>query len=196
MDDSLYDAFFAGCAELGLATPELANLEGAFRLSADRIEFARARLASEIHAEAEVDVVAFGSIARREMTIESDFDYSVVAYGLPATSDAADEALRVADHLRTEFGEKEVAKPGAAGVFGTVVSGPEIAENIGLQADTNHTQTRRILLLEESVSLRNPARHLELLTTIVERYLADRLMGSDGVLGSCSTKLVLLTPPV
>lgn len=46
-----------------------------------------------------------------------------------------------------------------------------MSEHIGLDDDTNHNLTRRLMLLEESVSLLDPAKHDALLTSILDGYL-------------------------
>lgn len=57
------------------------NIARARALSDDRIRLARQYL--DPHRVEGLDVVGFGSLARREMTTESDFDYIVLALGLP-----------------------------------------------------------------------------------------------------------------
>lgn len=115
-------------------------------------------------------LVAFGSMARQEMGPESDFDYLVVAQSLTADP----------SHIRTyreaaEKGRRSIAadKPGLTGLFGTVVAEPDLVTRIGLDEDTNAQQTRRVLLLEESIPLSEPNSYRNLIRALINRYLLD-----------------------
>lgn len=123
-----------------------------------------------------LDVVAFGSLARREITDESDFDYLVLATELPSDPDATLDLLTVADSLRRQWATEdghtgEVRAPGASGVFGQAVGAFELVHQIGLQGDTNHSLTRRMLLLEESVSLQQSGVREAVIEATLRRYL-------------------------
>lgn len=90
--------------------------------------------------------------------------------------DARDAACRRrlhrrAAHRRWRAGRK--CRPGRRGLFGHIASAPGLTERIGLEQDTNVSTTRRLLVLEESVSVYRPDRRLELLRAILERYLFD-----------------------
>ena len=54
-----------------------------------------------------------------------------------------------------------------------MVSAPELVERIGLEFDTNASLTRRILLLEEGVSVLRPDLHRDFVNVILGRYLLD-----------------------
>lgn len=170
-------------ALIDLTMSDVPALLAAYELSESMI--ARARelfLARADETGKSVDVVAFGSLARREFTSESDLDYLVVTYALDSRPGAARHLLEYADSLRTRLVDGvELRAPGATGVFGRVISAADMVERIGLEEDTNHSHTRRILLLEESVSLYEPERHAELLAGIVSRYLYERAPGRDNV---------------
>lgn len=138
-----------------------------------------------------LDVVAFGSYAREEASRESDFDYLVIAYGLCDQPRATRVLLKQADLLRQlpllhaerargvlyQEGDavrhKEIAGPGNTGMFGRVVSAPDLVERIGLEQDTNQSQTIRMLLLEESKSLLRDDLHEALIRVIIRRYLYE-----------------------
>ncbi|MEV7693272.1 DUF294 nucleotidyltransferase-like domain-containing protein [Microbacterium sp. NPDC089189] len=169
--------------EAGWDDVRLPNLEAAFELSEDCIQRARKHLATELDGlDDRLDVVAFGSLARREMTTASDLDWLVVVHALPEERSAVQAALSAADGLRAVLSEVgDVRAPGSSGVFGQMVSAVELVEVIGLQADTNHSHTRRILLIEESVSLRDEAVHRQLLTTTFRRYLDAHPSARTGV---------------
>lgn len=145
-------------------------------LSAQRIDEARSELAN--FCGQSLDVVGFGSLARQEVTTESDFDYLVLATGVPESAQVVQRLLSAADHLRhtwsIEQGSEDrppVAKPGTSGVFGRAVGAFDLVERIGLEEDTNHSLTRRMLLLEESVSLCDSSVHEQVLRAALERYL-------------------------
>lgn len=122
------------------------------------------------------DLIAFGSLARREATEQSDFDYLVVSTGLPSDTRIV-TLLNKADHLRRDWAVREgheidaVPPPGASGLFGTAVSAFGVIDRIGLQEDTNHSLTRRMLLMEESISLMDVEVHERVLKATLERYL-------------------------
>lgn len=117
-----------------------------------------------------LDVVVLGSIARREASTESDFDFLVIAYELPKQITKTREVLLAVDRLREKLG---LAEPGRRRLFGRVVAAADLTERIGLEQDTNLTHSQRILLLEESVSIYQPDRHRQLVRSILDRYLAD-----------------------
>jgi hypothetical protein len=150
-------------------------LVGARALAESRIESSRKTLGGSTVTG--LDVVAFGSLARKEVTAESDFDYLVLATNLPDDPKAAVSLLAKADNLRftwaTETGHATgaITPPGASGVFAQAVGAFELVHHIGLQADTNHSLTRRMLLLEESVSLMNPTVRTQVLRAVLSRYL-------------------------
>ncbi|RIJ71146.1 nucleotidyltransferase domain-containing protein [Nakamurella silvestris] len=171
----MHSALRAALDDLGAGRPFL-HVDDSYQLSEERIDLARRRLT--VSGNDALDVVAFGSLARREMTQESDFDYLVLVKDLPPDLMRVRELLRAADELRKEFtiGEgrtdREVPKPGVSGLFGRAVGAFDLIETIGLQEDTNHSLTRRMLLLEESVSLMNPDVHKAAVLAAINRYLS------------------------
>lgn len=56
-------------------------------------------------------------------------------------------------------------------MFGTVIGAFDLVLQIGLQLDTNHSLTRRMLLLEESVSLLDNGVHEEVVRAALHRYM-------------------------
>lgn len=122
-----------------------------------------------------IDMIAFGSLARRELTAESDFDYLVASYDITTPPEVAERMLLAAGPLRELLGSVERAVgaralrgPGATGMFGRVIAIPSLVSHIGLQQDDNHNHTRRMLLLEESVSLFRPDLHDKLIRLYLE----------------------------
>lgn len=170
----MHEILAQAAAELDLAEEDLAALRSASTLGSQRTEQARARLSPLCVTG--LDLVAFGSHGRQEVTAESDFDYLVLATELPQEPAAARRLLGAADQLRTEFAMSEgqsdsIKAPGASGIFGTVVGAFDLIQQIGLQYDTNHSLTRRMLLLEESVSFGNPEVHERVMRATLDRYL-------------------------
>ena len=87
---------------LGLNQADYPNLRQSFDYSATLISTARSHLANVLADTAPpVDVTAFGSLGRREMTQNSDLDYLVMSYGLDAVPGTSRQALDIADQLRT-----------------------------------------------------------------------------------------------
>jgi predicted nucleotidyltransferase len=170
----MHEKVAAAVAELGL-DGQVPTLEKTADLSYRLVEEARTSLAEQLPPENDVklDVVAFGSIARQEMSAESDADYLVIAYELlpEVKVRRTRELLEAADRLLME--RFDMKRPGAQGMFGTVISAPDLTERIGLQADTNLTHSQRILLLEESVSIYQPQLHESLIRALLKRYLID-----------------------
>ncbi len=154
-------------------------LKAAAARSDNIISDARSFLSKEIEpVDVPVDVVVLGSIARREATTESDFDFLVIAYGLPDRVTQTREMLSAVDRLRAKLA---LSAPGRTRLFGRVVSAPDLTERIGLEQDTNLTHSQRILILEESVSIYQQDRHRQLVRSIVDRYLADYQSPKQGV---------------
>jgi hypothetical protein len=159
---------------------KLPTLTAAAARSRQTIEAAREWLIARIPLEdaRKLDVVVHGSFARMEATPESDFDYLIVAHGLPEDVRVMRALLRavdsfIAERLTTGDEQPDKRRPGRTGLFGHIASAPGLTERIGLEQDTNVSTTRRLLVLEESVSIYRPDRRLELLRAILERYLFD-----------------------
>jgi hypothetical protein len=128
--------------------------------------------------DSNLDVVVLGSLARGEVTRDSDFDYLVVAHGLSKQPDETRLLLTRVDELREKL---NLLGPGQTGMFGRVVAAPDLTERIGLEQDTNNTHSLRILLLEESRSVRYPALHDALVEAILGRYLVEYRQPKIGV---------------
>lgn len=135
-----------------------------------------------------LDVVVHGSFARYEALYESDFDYAVIAHGLPENIRATRELLQAVDTFIEEKlasgsegdDEAERLHPGRTGLFGRIASAPDLTERIGLEQDTNASHTLRLLLLEESVSIYQPQLRKQLITAVLDRYLVDYAQPKSG----------------
>ncbi|MDQ4143132.1 MAG: hypothetical protein M3198_05180 [Actinomycetota bacterium] len=119
---------------------------------------------------AELDVVVLGSFARLEASLESDFDYLIMVHGLPSDVRAGRRLLEAIDDFIRSI---RTRGPGRTGLFGHITAAADLTERIGLEQDTNLSQSRRLLLLEESRSVYQPELHDRLLRAVLERYLAD-----------------------
>lgn len=169
---------------LDLQGDDVASIMDAVRRSTTAINEARAALsgAGGPMSEQGEGLVAFGSLARYELTPSSDLDYLFITPNQTASGDLDDSYDSIIDTLRCGIVEGvTLAPPGASGLFGQRVSIDELTSNIGLQADTNHNLSRRILLLEESAPLYNEDLHKKTIEKILARYLESRKPGSSKV---------------
>ncbi|HEX5423027.1 MAG TPA: nucleotidyltransferase domain-containing protein, partial [Candidatus Acidoferrales bacterium] len=95
------------------------------------------------YATQDVDVIAFGSLARQEWTSGSDVDWTLLIDG-QATPDHRRMAREIAGRIgATTFRGKELPHPGAEGIFGSMAFSHEIIHHIGGQADsilTRHSE--------------------------------------------------------
>lgn len=158
---------------------ELPNLRRAANLTDEKFDAARGGaheyLQEQGMADVEnLDIVVFGSIARDEMTEGSDFDWLVVARQYSEDPADFNHFKKAALEALGAMGRK-VKEPGSSGIFGTVIGTTELVNTIGLDADTNLRQTRRILVLEESRSLLRPKDHDQLRRAITARYLHEQV---------------------
>jgi hypothetical protein len=157
------------------------NLEVARRRSAETV----ARLGELIRGEdpSDTSVVVFGSLARGEYTPGSDVDWTLLIDGQADLGHY--EAVRSITAVLRREGFHE---PGPTGVFGNVAVSHPILHQIGGQDDTNKLTTQRILLLLESLPIREggAARdeaHERVVKLVLHRYVADDrglLYGSKG----------------
>ncbi|UXA15806.1 nucleotidyltransferase domain-containing protein (plasmid) [Mycobacterium sp. SMC-8] len=160
-------------SHLGL-TGSTPGLTASAARSNELIERMRSGLAGH-GADGQLDVVAFGSLARREYTDASDVDYLVIVNAMP-DDPAAPRALvqRVNELIAAEadFAKATSKAPGTSGLFGTAAGIFDIVDQVGLEGDTNHTHTRRMEIVQESVSLLDPDLHTQILSRTIRRYLA------------------------
>jgi hypothetical protein len=162
------------CGTLEIGLPALAR---AAELSGEQVEVARGFFQERLGTDDRLDIVVCGSMARREMSRASDFDYLVLAHGLVEDASRPREFRRACDRWREDRGIRE---PGSSGVFGQVVAAADLVEQIGLELDTNSSLTRRVLLIEEGVSVLVPELHRKLIATIVGRYLHEDPSDTSG----------------
>lgn len=152
----------------------------AMEQSDNYIEVAKSLLGEELGDLPDVSVICYGSLARREVTGSSDFDYLVLTRA--GSADGYDRIIQYCRDLPND-GRFPISlrPPGKSGLFGEVVAVESFAKHIGLDADTNQNHTRRVLLLEESAPLYGNKMHNALVGAIIEKYLAYRLPGANNV---------------
>ena len=93
----------------------------------------------------EVDLVVFGSLARRECTSSSDVDWTLLVDG-----QANPNHLTLSHIIGHGINAAGFTEPGSSGMFGQVSFSHDLVNYIGGEDDTNHNLTRRMLLLLES----------------------------------------------
>jgi hypothetical protein len=112
-----------------------------------------------------VSVVANGSLARREVTSQSDFDaYPLFAQG------QKDKARTFFVAVKEKSGLKEFS---AEGAFGEPVNALTLPKKIGGQGDDNQRFTRRMLLLLESTPIGSREVYDRTIDAVVNRYIND-----------------------
>jgi len=126
----------------------------------------------QLGARSKLDVLVSGSLARGEVTENSDFDFFIVAHGLPEQPDETRQLLLLVEKLRDQL---RYEPAGRTGMFGRVVAAADLTERIGLEQDTNATHSLRILILLESRSIYQRNLHEQLVDAILDRYLLDYL---------------------
>src|SRR5215471_1287067 len=125
-----------------------------------------ALLAGEDSADA--NMVVYGSMARGEMTSESDLDWTLL---LDKPVDPAD--LATTQRIASRVYAAHFAEPGKTNVFGSMTSSHSLVHDIGGQDDTNANTTRRILLLLESYVPSNREAYDRVRRHILHRYVED-----------------------
>lgn len=149
---------------------DIAQLIDAEVRSNENIDMVRQLMRRRLRGVRGLDVVAFGSLARREWTSQSDFDFLILVHDLSCGVNTLRAALEHADEARRKLA---APPPGTTGTFGVVVSATELVARIGLETDTNQTLTRRQLMLQESVSLFDETGHSAFLSPMLDRYFVE-----------------------
>lgn len=151
---------------------KLPNIYAAAARSKKQLETLRHEL---LHFGAsDCSIVAFGSLARLEMTAESDLDWSLLIDGA-ARSEHKALAIKIGERL----GELKHKKPNPAGAFGNLTFSHDLVHSIGGESDSNKNTTRRILLLLESTNLGHSIAWERVVRGILERYFTQEPYGPD-----------------
>ncbi|MEM8713415.1 MAG: nucleotidyltransferase domain-containing protein [Planctomycetota bacterium] len=148
------------------------SIRGARSAAADE----RARLRTNLQGCGTTDaaIVAFGSLAREEVTSGSDLDWTLLVDG-PAKRDHWPSVHRIRDTLTAS----DTKPPNPSGAFGTMAFSHELVHRIGGDSDTNRITTQRVLLLLESVPI-GPSAGAAVHERVV-RSVLDSYLGSDPV---------------
>jgi hypothetical protein len=169
----MHDDLAKAVAVLGAKIPAIARAAERTQSSLERFKSIVLELLEKSNLKEVLggDIVLLGSIARQEMTQESDCDYIVLQNGcLPHVSR---KLLEIGELARKQM---QFSPPGRQGVFGDIVIAGSLYERIGLETDTNQNLTHRTLLLTESRSvLSGPANKTydTVVANILTRYCAD-----------------------
>lgn len=117
---------------------------------------------------ADANVVVYGSMARGEMTSESDLDWTLL---LDKPVDPAD--LTTTQRIASKIYAAKFAEPGKTNIFGSMTSSHSLVHDIGGPDDTNANTTRRVLLLLESYVPANRDGYDRVRRHILHRYVED-----------------------
>jgi predicted nucleotidyltransferase len=127
----------------------------------------------------DVDLVVFGSLARREWTVGSDVDWTLLIDGQVNA-----DHRRIAEGARKalsaiEFSGSKLKEPGSEGIFGNMAFSHDIVHHIGGQADTNRNTTQRILLLLEATAIHRDKEQTTGPFDRISRQILNRYLASD-----------------
>jgi predicted nucleotidyltransferase len=135
------------------------------------------KLVGEATPPRNTSLVVFGSLARGELTENSDADWTLLVDG------AADAGhVEAARKIESALSAAGLAEPGSSGTFGSMAFSHDLVHLIGGQEDTNQNTTRRVLLLLESAAVGNASVHRRVRTSILRRYVEEgdvRLVSED-----------------
>lgn len=137
----------------------------------------RASLAAVLEDETGPDtvLVAYGSLARGEFTQGSDLDWTLLVNG-----PASPEQLESIPRIRAKLAAVHGTGPNPTGPFGSISSGYELVHRIGGESDTNRITTQRVLLLLESIPIRDTQHDLLAHDRVVRAVLNSYLAQSSG----------------
>jgi len=123
----------------------------------------------------QVAFVAFGSVARREVTEGSDLDWTLL---VDAASDPTHFDLKLT--VESALSAAPVQCPGPEETFGDLTFSHDLIHRIGGEEDTNRNMTRRILLLLESTTVGVSAAHHRVMRNVLQRYIDEDWGWEDG----------------
>ncbi len=147
----------------GIATP---HIEKAREHTAAKLESIKQIFTTEGLPDS-LSVCVFGSWAREELTPDSDHDWAILtAEPFPTYHPAIVRAMALAQRHLDDNGHA----PGVQATFGVPIDIATLANNIGLERDTNNNLTRRMLLLLESRPLTGTV-HAPGWATVLDRYM-------------------------
>lgn len=142
------------------------NIRNAQSRSQARIETLNTELSQ--YTNSDLSIVAFGSVARHEVTDGSDLDWTLLADGI-----SIPQHMDVAHAVREKLNSLRMKQPGREGIFGNLASTHSLIHHIGGEEDTNTNTTRRILLLLESIPLGDKDAYDRVVKNVLSRYLDE-----------------------
>ncbi|WP_162604936.1 nucleotidyltransferase domain-containing protein [Geomonas terrae] len=130
----------------------------------------KAELLKKVAPLAPVDtsIVAFGSVARDEVTKGSDIDWTLLIDGL-----ANSEHFDVSHDIASALEDLGLNPPGGEQIFGGISISHDIIHKIGGGNDTNKNTTQRILLLLESVPIGPSDAYDRVVKQVLKRYVTE-----------------------
>jgi predicted nucleotidyltransferase len=153
------------------------NIAAAELRSAEKLQ-ELASMVGDLLPTDEGSFVVFGSMARREFTVDSDLDWTILIDG------RADSLhLQLVHQLRKRLDEAKFKVPGPTEVFGGLVFSHDLVHAVGGDEDTNKNMTRRLLLLLESAAVDAPGSH-EVRSRIVNAILSRYVQEDASFIGS------------
>jgi predicted nucleotidyltransferase len=114
----------------------------------------------------DTSIVVFGSLARREWTVGSDVDWTLL---IDSPADLLHQTA--AQEFERRLVEANYAEPGPERVFGGLSFSHDLIHWIGGERDTNQNVTRRLLLLLESTAVARPDVLTRVVRGILHRYV-------------------------
>lgn len=125
------------------------------------------------NSSADVDFVIFGSGARKECSEKSDVDWTLLVDG-QANQDHLQLSIMIDDAII----KSKINKPGSSGLFGQITFSHELIHNVGGEHDTNFNLSKRILLLLESIPIKEAkcgdgSAYERVLTTVISQYVKN-----------------------
>lgn len=107
-----------------------------------------------------------GSVARREVTGGSDFDWMLLIDGA-----SNPDHFTLAGAIAEALYKIGIKKPGPNEIFGKLVNSHDLVHYIAGTKDTNENLTRRILLLLESTAVTNAPLRERVIRNVLARYV-------------------------
>lgn len=156
-----FDFVFALEHKLGASWPELHNTHARTLKLCEELD-----AATSSAQDADSSIVAFGSVARFEVTDASDIDWVLLING---QADLAHQ--RRAQAIAKAVGGLAKKDVGQEGTFGKMAFSHDVVQYIGGGEDTNANFTRRMLLLLESRPIGRRVAYDAVVRVILERYL-------------------------
>lgn len=139
-----------------------------------KIERLRNELAPVLKDHPDVDVLAFGSLARKDYTSGSDVDWGVVVDGR-----VTQDIRRLPKAVGEKLEKIGIPAPSDASEFGKLSSSLEIIGSIASRHDARLSLSRRMLLLFESVSLTSGRVRDRMIAEVLNSYQSEETLSNE-----------------